>query len=215
MNNIITTFLGIVAMTVGVAFSNVFPSYVYAIITSVVLVIITIFLHMMGSVTKELYYVSIVINLFATGLVVAGYYTYIDNPFIIDTIFFVAGLSLFGSIVLSFLLQSISDQSTKLIVLIFMILLVIGTTITVFISDQSLINSAFLFYSIVVSFQLVGYVSLKEFHDELMKHKSFLSFGVYLVVAFIVSLVITEGDSIQVLDINPSAISTNKQKKEL
>lgn len=206
----ISALLSVVSLLVGLNTGLSNSNYINTIIIGVVVMLITIVIFQMGKTTKQLYYLTTITNSFATGMIMSVYYTYLnvspnmESMMIIGLVVFIV-ISLVGSISLSKNVYKNRKLYTALFLVFIYVLLA-----TIWIIKQDVLSSEIFFISQIGIFAIVSFLFLEEEEQALRKY-ALSTFGMFAVVLFVVLLVVSEGE---ILDVSGVAVGDSKKQKK-
>lgn len=163
------------------------------------LMLVSLFIHLIAKVgNPNLFFISTCINALATGMSMSTFYAYTKTelpPYML-------GLTLLCYILLSFVvcMGVYKIQSKKLAAWLFSFLFIILSIITIslWMNDSSY---SILFFALAIVF-LYFILELKTFHTsrDYLSDLSLASFGIFFLIAYIVIVLISDGDALDLLD---------------
>ena len=159
-----------------------------------------------------LYVVSFVLNMIGVGLSITSYYVFKAYALALED-FMVAYLLAIGLIIIfsmltyvKFLKRHIKLAISLVVLVSFISSLLLWGTVDEF--------TGLSFYFLNVSyFYLIAIMSKNESKKDLMREMSIVSFGAFFIASFIVLVVLSEGDALQLIDGADGVFHSTKKKK--
>lgn len=181
----------------SVLFTNIISGW-QGILIGLGVMLISLIIHLIARAhNPKLYIISSCINALATGIAMSSYYAYAK----IELPLYMLGVTLLCYILLSYLLcTGYKMQSKKkaawLFGCLFLVLLI--ATISVWVNNP--LFSIYFFALVIVFFYFL--LEIKTFHTSrnFLSDLSSASFGIFFLVAYIVIVLISDGDGLELLD---------------
>ncbi len=146
-----------------------------------------------------LYVLSFVFNMIGVGLSITSYYVFKAYALALED-FMVAYLLAIGLIIIFSLLTYVKFLKRHIKLAVSLIVLVsFVSSLALWISTDEFTGLSFYFLN-VSYFYLIAIMSKNEDKKELMREMSIVSFGAFFIASFIVLVILSEGDALQLVD---------------
>lgn len=208
----LTAFFGILSWVLialsTYVFANVFTRW-YGLLAGFGLMVVAFLFHMIGRKKDSRFYVlSTCINQVATGLSLSAYYTYFKHTLSLTTLFITFLCYLFLCILLCFCVDQVQSKKKA------GWLCGIGFVLLYALSLYAWVNhgSTYSFYFFTLTILLMYFLlSMKTFRTtrNYLSDLSFASFGIYLLLTYIVIVLLSDGDGLDLID-----LSDNRKKQK-
>lgn len=194
----------------SILFSNIISGW-YGIFIGLGVMLVSLIIHLIARARNpKLYLISSCINALATGIAMSSYYAYAKIELPLD----ILGITLLCYILLSYLICMgvYKIQSKKKAAWLFGGLFLVLLIITIAAWKSSSLFSIAFFALIIVFFYFL--LEMKTFHTtrNYLSDLSLASFGIFFLVAYIVIVLISDGDGLELIDFVGDG---GKQKKKV
>ena len=194
----------------SILFSNIISGW-YGIFIGLGVMLVSLIIHLIARARNpKLYLISSCINALATGIAMSSYYAYAKIELPLD----ILGITLLCYILLSYLICMgvYKIQSKKKAAWLFGGLFLVLLIITIAAWKSSSLFSIAFFALIIVFFYFL--LEMKTFHTtrNYLSDLSLASFGIFFLVAYIVIVLISDGDGLELIDF---VGDDGKQKKKV
>jgi len=159
-----------------------------------------------------LYVLSFVFNMIGVGLSITSYYVFKAYALALED-FMVAYLLAIGLIIIFSLLTYVKFLKRHIKFAVSLIVLVsFISSLALWMSTDEFTGLSFYFLN-VSYFYLIAIMSKNEGRKDLMREMSIVSFGAFFIASFIVLVILSEGDALQLLDGTDGVFVSPKKKK--
>lgn len=194
----------------SILFSNIISGW-YGIFIGLGVMLVSLIIHLIARARNpKLYLISSCINALATGIAMSSYYAYAKIELPLD----ILGITLLCYILLSYLICMgvYKIQSKKKAAWLFGGLFLVLLIITIAAWKSSSLFSIAFFALIIVFFYFL--LEMKTFHTtrNYLSDLSLASFGIFFLIAYIVIVLISDGDGLELIDFVGDG---GKQKKKV
>lgn len=175
------------------------------------LMLVSLIIHLIAkSRNPQLFIITTCINALATGIALSSYYTYAK----IELPLYMLSVTLLCYILLSYLvcMGVYKMQSKKKAAWLFGFLFLVLLTITIFAWKSSSLFSIVFFALVILFFYFL--LEMKTFHTSrnYLSDLSLASFGIFFMIAYIVIVLISDGEGLELFDF---VGNDGKQKKKV
>jgi len=196
--------------TSTVLFSKIISEW-HGLLVGLGVMFVSLIIHLFArSCNPQLYIISTCINAIATGIAMSSYYAYAK----IELPLYMIGVASLGYILLSYIICMgvYKIQTKKKTAWLFGFLFLVLLIITIVAWKSSSMNSI-TFFALVILF-IYFLLEMKTFHTSrnFLSDLSLASFGIFFLIAYIVIVLISDGDGLELFDF---VGDNGKQKKKL
>ncbi|WP_167958089.1 hypothetical protein [Anaerosporobacter faecicola] len=203
----LTAFFGIlswvlVALSTYV-FTNVLTNW-YGLLAGFVLMLVALSFHIIGRKKNSKFYVLCTcINQVATGLSLSAYYTYNNHTLSLTTLCITFLCYLFLCLLLCYCIDRVHSKKRAGLLCGFVFGLLYALSVYGWVNVGSTYSFYFFTLTILLLYVLLA---LKTFHTSrnYLADLSFASFGIYLLITYIVIVLLSEGDGLDLIDLSDS-----------